>query len=131
MRRASTRSPSADAPALRFQTSGRGGRVTVSSPLSTFRYFEQDLDRKTVRCNLARLAEETDHDLLRAAADYLEQGLEDDGISSEEMPVLALSRVEKRPPLAVPADAEERPVDRRRARTRTISRPPPAPLLAR
>jgi len=87
---------------LRFETAGPGGRVTVSSPISTFRYFEQDLDRKTVRCNLSRLADETDHGLTRAAGDYLEQGLEGDGISSEELPVFALSRVEKRPPLAVP-----------------------------
>lgn len=87
---------------LRFETSGPGGRVTVSSPISTFRYFDEDLDRKTVRCNLSRLAEETDHDLVRAAGEYLEQGLEDDGISSEELPVFALSRVERRPPLAVP-----------------------------
>ena len=49
----------------------------MSSPVSTFRYFEQDLDRKTVRCNLSRLAEETDHDLVRAAVEYLEEGLED------------------------------------------------------
>ncbi len=87
---------------LRFRTSGPGGRVTVSSPVSTFRYFEQDLDRKTVRCNLSRLAEETDPDLVRAAGEYLEQGLEDDGLSAEELPILALSRVERRPPLAVP-----------------------------
>ncbi|MFI5119226.1 MAG: hypothetical protein ACHQM4_02385 [Thermoanaerobaculia bacterium] len=87
---------------LRLETAGRGGRVTVSSPVSTFRYFEQDLDRKTVRCNLSRLADETDPGLVRAAGDYLEQGLEDDGISSEELPVFALSRVETRPPLAVP-----------------------------
>jgi hypothetical protein len=87
---------------LRFEASGPGGRVTVSSPLSSFRYFEHDLGLRTVRCNLARLADETDRGLLRAAADYVEQGLEDDGLAAEELPVLALAAAEKRPPPAVP-----------------------------
>lgn len=88
-------------PPLRFETSGSGGRITVSSPVSTFRFFEADAARKTVRCNLSRLAEETDRDLLGAVAEYLEQGLEDDGLSEEELPVLTLSAVEKKPPRAV------------------------------
>jgi hypothetical protein len=87
---------------LRFETSGSGGRVTVSSPVSTFRYFEPDLGLRTVRCNLSRLADEANRDLLRAAADYMEQGLEDDGLSPEELPVLALAAAVKRPPPAVP-----------------------------
>jgi hypothetical protein len=89
-------------PALRFASPSPGGRITVTSPASTFRFFETDVSRKTVRCNLSRLAEETDHDLVRAAGEYLEQGLEDDGVSSEEFPVFALAGVERRPPLAVP-----------------------------
>lgn len=88
-------------PPLRFETSGARGRITVASPVSTFRYFEGDLARKTVRCNLSRLAEEADRDLLGAAAEYLEQGLEDDGLSPEELPVFALAAVEKRPAPAI------------------------------
>ena len=87
---------------MRFETSGPGGRVTASSPLSSFRYFEHDLVLRTVRCNLSRLADETDGGLLRAAAEYMEQGLEADGLSPEELPVLALATAEKRPPPAVP-----------------------------
>jgi hypothetical protein len=87
---------------LRFETSGPGGRVTASSPLSSFRYFEHDLVLRTVRCNLSRLADETDGGLLRAAAEYMEQGLEADGLSPEELPVLALAAAERRPPPAVP-----------------------------
>ncbi len=94
---------------MKFETSGAGGRVTASSPVSTFKYFEHDLLRKTVRCNLSRLADETDPGLLRAAAEWLEQGLEDDGISSEELPLLALSGVEKRPPRAVLPDRKTVP----------------------
>jgi hypothetical protein len=86
---------------LRFEASGPGGRVTVFSPLSSFRYFEHDLGLRTVRCNLSRVADETDRNLLRAAADYVEQGLEDDGLSAEELPVLALAAAVKRPPPAV------------------------------
>jgi hypothetical protein len=83
---------------LRFVVSGSGGRIAASSPVSTFLYFDQDVSRKTVRCNLSRLVEETDHDLLPAAAEYIRQGLEDDGLAPEELPVLALLSVEKRPP---------------------------------
>jgi len=83
---------------LRFVVSGSGGRIAASSPVSTFRYFGQDVSRKTVRCNLSRLVEETDHYLLPAAAEYIRQGLEDDGLAPEELPVLALLAVEKRPP---------------------------------
>lgn len=86
-------------PPMRFEGGGPGGRVAASSPASTFRYFEQDAARKTVRCNLSRLAEETDHSLLSAVADYLEQGLEDDGLAPEELPIFTLHAVEKRPPL--------------------------------
>jgi hypothetical protein len=87
-----------DGPPMRFEGGGPGGRVTASSPASSFRYFEQDAARKTVRCNLSRLAEETDHSLLSAVADYLEQGLEDDGLAPEELPIFTLRTVEKRPP---------------------------------
>ncbi|MEO8585318.1 MAG: hypothetical protein ABI584_04100 [Acidobacteriota bacterium] len=87
-----------DGPPMRFERGGPGGRVAASSPASTFRYFEQDLARRTVRCNLSRLAEETDPSLLSAVADYLEQGLEDDGLAPEEQPIFTLRAVEKRPP---------------------------------
>jgi hypothetical protein len=87
-----------DGATMRFEGSGQGGRVAASSPVSTFRYFDRDVARKTVRCNLFRLAEETDHFLLAAVADYLEQGLEDDGLAPEELPVFTLRAVEKRPP---------------------------------
>ena len=82
---------------MRFEGGGPGERVAASSPASTFRYFDQDVARKTVRCNLFRLAEETDHSLLSAVADYLEQGLEDDGLAPEELPIFTLRAVEKRP----------------------------------
>lgn len=106
----------AGGPPLRFEGSGRGGRVAAASPVSTFRYFERDVARKTVRCNLARLAGETDPALLSAVADYVEQGLEDDGLAPEELPVFTLRAVEKRPPPpsppvrrkeALPADLPE------------------------
>jgi hypothetical protein len=87
---------------MRFEISSPGGRVAASSPVSTFRYFDRDVARKTVRCNLARLAEETDHILLSAVADYVEQGLEDDGLAPEELPIFTLHAVEKRPPLPSP-----------------------------
>ena len=84
---------------MRFEGSGPGGRVAASSPASTFRYFDRDVARKTVRCNLARLVEETDHLLLPAVAEYVEQGLEDDGLAPEETAIFTLRAVEKRPPL--------------------------------
>lgn len=88
-----------DGAPMRFEGSGPGGRVAASSPVSTFRYFDRDVARKTVRCNLSRLVEETDHSLLSAVADYVEQGLEDDGLAPEELPIFTLRAVEKRPPL--------------------------------
>jgi len=88
-----------DGAPMRFEGSGPGGRVAASSPVSTFRYFDRDVARKTVRCNLSRLAEETDYSLLSAVADYVEQGLEDDGLAPEEMGIFRLRAVEKRPPL--------------------------------
>ena len=84
-------------PPLRFTSESAGGRVTASSPTSAFRYFEFDLSRKTVRCNLSRLAEETDHELLHAAQEYADEGLEEDGLAPEEAPILTLFAVEKRP----------------------------------
>ena len=91
-----------NAAAMRFEGRDPTGRVSASSPVSTFRYFDRDVPTKTVRCNLARLAEETDHSLLTAVGDYLEQGLEDDGLAPEELPILTLHAVEKRPPPVSP-----------------------------
>lgn len=91
----------AGAPALRFSSPSPGGRVTATSPASSFRYFDVDLPRKTVRCNLARLADETDADLLPAAEEYflLKQGLENgSSYAPEEIPVLSLLAVKKPPP---------------------------------
>ncbi len=85
---------------LRFESGATGGRVTASSPVSSFRYFDRDVGRRTVRCNLARLVEETDHFLLAAVADYVEQGLEDDGLAPEETAIFTLRAVEKRMPSA-------------------------------
>jgi hypothetical protein len=99
-----------DAAPMRFEGSGPGGRVAASSPVSTFRYFERDLARKTVRCNLSRLVEETDHFLLSAVADYVEQGLEDDGLAPEELPVFTLRAVEKRPPQPSPPVRKKGPL---------------------
>lgn len=85
-------------PPLRFSSPTPGGRVTAVSPVSTFRYFDVDLSRKTVRCNLSRLAEETAADLLPAAAEYglLKQGLESGAAyAPEESPVVALLAVLK------------------------------------
>jgi hypothetical protein len=95
---------------MRFEASGPGGRVAASSPVSTFRYFDRDVARKTVRCNLARLAEETDHSLLSVVADYVEQGLEDDGLAPEELPIFTLLAVEKRPPLPSPPVRKKGPL---------------------
>jgi hypothetical protein len=89
-------------PALRFESPASGGRVTASSPASSFRYFETDVATKTVRCNLSRLAEETDYELLPAAGEYFEQDLEEDGLASEELPLLTLRAIQKRPPPASP-----------------------------
>jgi len=99
-----------DGAPMRFEGRGAGERVAASSPASTFRYFERDAARKTVRCNLARLVEETDHALLSAVADYVEQGLEDDGLAPEELPVFTLHAVEKRPPLPSPPVREKGPL---------------------
>jgi hypothetical protein len=96
--------------ALRFEGGSPAGRVAASSPASTFLYFERDVSRKTVRCNLARLAEETDHALLAAAAEYLEQGLEDDGLAPEETAIMTLHAVEKRPPPASPPSRRKVPL---------------------
>jgi hypothetical protein len=88
-------------PVLRFASPAAGGRVTAASPASEFRYFDADLPRKTVRCNLARLADETDPDLLAAAAEYalLKQGLENDASwAPEEFPVVALLAAKRPPP---------------------------------
>lgn len=88
-------------PALRFESPAPGGRVTATSPASSFRYFDADLPRKTVRCNLSRLADQTDPDLLPAAAEYglLKQGLENgSNYEPEEVPVLSLLAVTKPPP---------------------------------
>ncbi len=86
---------------LRFASTAAGGRVTATSPASEFRYFDVDLPRKTIRCNLTRLADETDPDLLAAAAEYglLKQGLENGASwSPEELPVAALLAAKKQQP---------------------------------
>jgi hypothetical protein len=88
-------------PVLRLASPAAGGRVTATSPSSEFRYFDVDLPRKTVRCNLTRLADETDPDLLAAAEEYglLKRGLENgSGYVPEELPVVALLAARKPPP---------------------------------
>jgi hypothetical protein len=88
-------------PALRFASPSPGGRVTATSPASSFRYFDVDLSRKTVRCNLTRLADETDLDLLSAVSEYglLKQGLENgSSYGPEEAPVVALLAARKPAP---------------------------------
>jgi hypothetical protein len=92
-------------PVLRFASPAAGGRVTATSPASSFRYFDVDLSRKTVRCNLSRLADEADPDLLAAASEYglLKQGLENGtAYAPEESPVLALLAAKKQAPHASP-----------------------------
>ena len=88
-------------PLLRLSSPASGGRVTASSPVSTFWYFDVDLPRKTVRCNLSRLVDETDRDLPAAVSEYalLKQGLEGGGAyAPEERPVLTLLALSKRAP---------------------------------
>lgn len=88
-------------PSLRFASPSPGGRVTATSPASSFRYFDVDLSRKTVRCNLSRLADETDADLLDAAVEYglLKQGIENgSSYGPEEAPIVALLSAKKQPP---------------------------------
>jgi hypothetical protein len=88
-------------PPLRFASPSPGGRVTATSPASTFKYFDVDLSRKTVRCNLTRLADETDPDLLAAVSEYglLKQGLESgSSYGPEESPIVALLAAKKQPP---------------------------------
>jgi len=99
-----------DGAPMRFEGSGPGGRVAASSPVSTFRYFDRDVARKTVRCNLSRLAEETEHFLLAAVADYVEQGLGEGGFSPEELPIFTLRAVERRPPLPSPPVRKKGPL---------------------
>jgi hypothetical protein len=84
---------------MRFEGGAPGSRIKAASPASTFRYFDVDVTRMTVRCNLSRLVEETDHELPGAAADYwvLKQGM-GEKVSIEELPVLVLLAIEKRPP---------------------------------
>jgi hypothetical protein len=100
-----------DHPPLRFEGGAPRSRVSASSPVSTFRYFDVDVARRTVRCNLSRLAEETDHELLNAAAEYglLKQGL-GEAVSIEELPVLMLLGVEKRPPHPSPPTRKRNPL---------------------
>jgi hypothetical protein len=88
-------------PTLRFASPSPGGRVTATSPVSSFRYFDVDLSRKTVRCNLTRLADETDLDLLPAASEYglLKQGLENgSSYGPEEAPIVALLAARRQAP---------------------------------
>lgn len=100
-----------DHAALRFEGGAPGSRVSASSPASTFRYFDADAGRKTVRCNLSRLVEETDPDLLNAAAEYalLKQAL-GEAYRPEELPVLTLLTVEKRPPHPSPPTRRKIPL---------------------
>jgi hypothetical protein len=88
-------------PPLRFASPSPGGRVTATSPVSSFKYFDVDLSRKTVRCNLIRLAEEADPDLLAAVSEYglLKQGLENgSSYGPEESPIVALLAAKKQAP---------------------------------
>ena len=96
---------------LRFEAGAPGSRITAASPASTFRYFDVDVARPTVRCNLSRLVDETDHELLGAAGDYwvLKQGL-GEKVSVEELPVLMLLAIEKRPPLPSPPVRKKGPL---------------------
>ncbi len=88
-----------DGAPLRIEGGGPGGRAGASSPVSTFRYFDRDVGRKTVRCNLWRLVQEADPGLLDAVAEYaqMKQALAE-AYGSGELPVLTLLAVEKRPP---------------------------------
>lgn len=96
---------------LRFESGAPGSRVSASSPASTFRYFDADAGRKTVRCNLSRVVLETDPDLLNAAAEY---GLMKQGLGGtyelEELPVVSLLAVEKRPPHPSPPIRKKEPL---------------------
>ena len=96
---------------LRFEGGAPGSRVSASSPASTFRYFDADAGRKTVRCNLSRLVEETDHELLSAGAEYwaMKQGMGEEA-SIEELPVLMLLAIEKRPPHPSPPIRKREPL---------------------
>jgi hypothetical protein len=89
-----------DRPALRFTSTRPGGRMTAASPASSFRYFDQDLSRKTVRCNLSRLVEETDRDLFAAAAEWglLVQGLDVGAGGPEDAVIRTLLAVQKQAP---------------------------------
>jgi hypothetical protein len=96
---------------LRFEGGAPGSRVTAASPASTFRYFDVDVTRMTVRCNLSRLVDETDHELLSAGAEYwaMKQGL-GEKVSIEELPVLMLLAIEKRPPHPSPPTRKRNPL---------------------
>jgi len=96
---------------LRFEGGGPGSRITAASPASTFRYFDVDVTRMTVRCNLSRLVEETDHELLSAGAEYwaMKQGM-GEKVSIEELPVLMLLAIEKRPPHPSPPIRRKEPL---------------------
>jgi hypothetical protein len=101
----------ADHATLRLEGGAPGSRVSASSPASTFRYFDADTGRKTVRCNLSRVVLETDPDLLNAVADYglMKQGL-GEAYGPEELPVLSLLAVEKRPPHPSPPIRKKEPL---------------------
>ncbi len=96
---------------LRFEGGAPGSRMTAASPASTFRYFDVDLTRMTVRCNLSRLVEETDHELLGAGAEYwaMKQGM-GEKVSIEELPVLMLLAIEKRPRNPSPPIRKKQPL---------------------
>ena len=55
---------------LRLVRPSQRDRVVATSPAGEFRWYEPDLFSATVRCNLFRLAEATDPDLLRAAVEW-------------------------------------------------------------
>jgi hypothetical protein len=96
---------------LRFEGGAPGSRISASSPVSTFRYFDIDVTRMTVRCNLSRLVEETDHELLSGGAEYwaMKQGM-GERESIEELPVLMLLAIEKRPSHPSPPIRKKEPL---------------------
>ena len=96
---------------LRFEGGAPGSRVTAASPASAFRYFDSDVTRMTVRCNLSRLVEETDHELPSAGAEYwaMKQAM-GEKVSIEELPVLMLLAIEKRPPHPSPPIRKKEPL---------------------
>lgn len=86
-----------DRAALRFERPGGRDAVTASTSDDAYRYFEEDLSRRTVRCALKELAGALDPRLLSAAQEWalLREWSGTRRLEDEEYPIYVLWTVEQ------------------------------------